>query len=367
MIDLVVSNLRRSRARTLLTASGIAVGVATIVALLALTAGIEQRAGGLVHLGRADLGVFQRDAADPTTSVLPLDLGRRLEARPDVVHATPLQLLVEANPVDPSAIVFGVDPNGFVAQRAVLAAGRRPRGREIMLGDTMAGQLHARVGDLVEIQHRRLRVSGIYHSGIAFEDNGAMLPLPIAQQLAGRRPDETTTFAVTLAPDVSAAQAAKALTRQVPGITVISDPEEAARAGANSFLISKSIPLIVALALIVGGLGVANTMVMAVLERQREMALLATIGWSPRQLGGLVMAEAVGVSVLGAGLGLLLGFAAAEILTSTLALRELVSPQFTAWGLGRGLLVGFAIGILGGLYPTWRVARLSPAPILARG
>lgn len=366
MIDLVLANLWRSRARTLLTASGIAVGVATIVALLALTAGIEERAGGLVHLGRADLGVFQRDAADLTTSVLPLGLGRRLESRPYVAQATPLALVVSPNRADPSAIVFGVDPHGFVAGRAVLVGGTRPHGHEAMLGDTMAGSVGAHVGGPVVIKGRRLRVSGVYHTGIPFEDNGAMVPLGLAQRLAGRRPDEATSFAVTLAPDAKAGAAAHALTRDFPGLTIITDPGEAARVGANSFLISRSLPLIVAVALIVGGLGVANTMVMAVLERQREMALLATVGWSPSQLGSLVMAEALGVSLVGAALGLLLGFAAAELLTRTLALNDVVAPVFTAWGLGRGLLVGFAIGVLGGLYPTWRVARLSPAPILAR-
>ncbi len=80
-----------------------------------------------------------------------------------------------------------------------------------------------------------------------------MVPLAVAQELAGRRADETTTFAVTLEPHVSAETATRALRREVPGIQVISDPEEAARIGANSFLISKSVPLIVAFALIVGG------------------------------------------------------------------------------------------------------------------
>lgn len=367
MIALVLVNLLRRRARTLLTATGIAVGVATIVALLALTAGIERRAGGLVHLGRADLGVFQRDAADPTTSVLPLSLGPRLEARADVRLATPLQLLVDAVPADPSAVVFGVRPDGFVARRVVLTAGRRPRGHEVLVGDAMAKQLHLRLDGVVKMKGRALRVSGIYHSGIAFEDNGAMVPLDVAQSLAGRRPDETTTFAVTLAPDVTARQAEKALTREVTGITVISDPEEAARVGANSFLIAKSVPLIVAFALIVGGLGVANTMVMAVLERQRELAVLSTVGWSGVQLAGMVMAEAIAVSIVGAGLGLGLGFAASELLTHTLALRDVITPHFTAWGLGRGLLVGVATGVFGGLYPAWRVSRLAPAPILARG
>ena len=77
-----------------MTAAGIAVGVAAIVALLALSAGLNRTAGQLVHLGRADLGLFQRDAGDPTSSVLPLALLPRVKAQPEIVDATPLQLVV---------------------------------------------------------------------------------------------------------------------------------------------------------------------------------------------------------------------------------------------------------------------------------
>jgi uncharacterized membrane protein YbhN (UPF0104 family) len=92
MLGLIVANLRRRSARTSLTAAGIAVGVASIVALLALSAGLQRTAGQLVHLGRADLGLFQRDAGDPTSSVLPLSLLPRVRAQPEIVGATPLPL-----------------------------------------------------------------------------------------------------------------------------------------------------------------------------------------------------------------------------------------------------------------------------------
>ena len=81
----------------------------------------------------------------------------------------------------------------------------------------------------------------------------------------------------------------------------ISDPGEAVRAGANTELISKAVFFIVVLALIIGALAVANTMLGAVLERRRELALLSTIGWSAGQLGVLVLGEALAVSMIGTG------------------------------------------------------------------
>src|ERR1700722_1787231 len=126
MLALITANLFRRRARTALTSAGIAVGVAAIVALLALSAGLNNTAGQLVHLGRADLGLFQRDAGDPTSSVVPLSLIPKLKAQPEVADATPLQLVIGAVRGVPSAIVFGVDPNGFVANRLVYTSGGGP-------------------------------------------------------------------------------------------------------------------------------------------------------------------------------------------------------------------------------------------------
>ena len=70
--------LRRRPMRTFLTALGTALGIATIVALLAVAGGAQQTAGKFLNLGSSDLGLFQKDAADPTTSVLPISLVSRL-------------------------------------------------------------------------------------------------------------------------------------------------------------------------------------------------------------------------------------------------------------------------------------------------
>ena len=120
------------------------------------------------------------------------------------------------------------------------------------------------------------------------------------------------------------------------------------------------------IALIVGGISVTNTMAMAVLERQGELALLSAMGWSASRVATLIVGEGVAVSLLGAGLGLLLGVIGSQLLVSVLGAGEFVSPAITAWGLGRGLLVGISIGVLGGIYPAWRVTRMPPLKGLAR-
>jgi len=365
MFGLIAANLARRSARTAITAAGIAVGVAAIVALLALSAGLDRTAGQLVHLGRADLGLFQKGASDPTASALPLSLAARVRAQPEVRDVAPIQLVVNAIPRAPGAVVLGIEPNGFVGRLLVLTEGRGPTAGHVVVGDTLAHQLNVSPGAAIRLDGHSFVVGGIFHSGIAEEDTGVITVLSDAQALLGRPPDEVTTFAVRLQPQVSAATGARQLSRAFPDLLAISEASEAVRAGANNQLIANAVLLIVVLALIIGALAVANTMLAAVLERRRELALLTAIGWSPRQLGTLVIGEAIAVSALGTAAGLLLGVGASKLLPGALGLGAFISPVLTAWGFGRAVLIGIAIGLVGAIYPTWRVTRIRSVIALA--
>jgi putative ABC transport system permease protein len=365
MAGIIASNLLRRPGRSLLTAAGVGVGVAVIVALLGLTQGLRQTAAGLVHLGGGDLGVFQANVSDPTASVLPAAIVGQLARRPYVARATPLVLVVEGVGADPGAIVFGADPGGFFARRLVYATGTALRAGQVAVGDRLAAELHLRAGHTLMVKGHRLAIAGVYHSGIVFEDMGAVTDIATAQTINGQH-DEQTDVVVQLAPGAREAGARAQITHDFPGTQVIADAQDAARLGANNVLISNAITAIVVVALIVGAIVVTNTISLAVLERQAEFGLLSTVGWGPWRLGALVLGEGVAVSVVGAAFGLLLGVVGSDLLVHALGVRAYVSPSITAWGLGRGLLVGVLIGVFGGLYPTWRVTRMRPVRALAR-
>ncbi|HEY2654913.1 MAG TPA: ABC transporter permease [Solirubrobacteraceae bacterium] len=365
-ISQTLASLRHRPLRTFLTSLGTALGIATIVALLAVAGGAQRSAGRFLDLGASDLGLFQSDAADPTTSILPISLVSRLRASPGIADATPLILLVQKMRASPGAIIFGADRHGFLSRRLVFTSGRMfYRANQIVIGDTLASQLHLKPGASVKVGHRRLLVTGTYHIGVAFQDTGAFIPLATAQAISGRQ-GETTTIAVKLSGGTRPAAARRIITHRFPGITVIADGQEAARAGASAELLSKAALVIAVLALLIGGIGVMNTMLMSVIERRTEFALLAAVGWSGPQIATRVVIEGVVTTVIGAALGLLLGTIGAHFLVRALGAQLFVSPDVTAWVLGRALLVGVLLGLLGGLYPAWRAARVSPAQVLAQ-
>src|SRR5581483_427849 len=100
----------------------------------------------------------------------------------------------------------------------VLAGGPPSAGR-VDIGDLLASQIHHGIGSQLKLNHRTFTIACIYHSGITYEDQGAITTLADAQKLAGRTPDETTTVAVRVKPTVTPATAEKAITKAFPGLT----------------------------------------------------------------------------------------------------------------------------------------------------
>jgi putative ABC transport system permease protein len=354
---LVWKNLLRRPVRTLLTSAGVALGVGLIVALLSISAGAERTASDLIHVGRADFGLFQSGVSDATSSLLPVGLEREVAADPGVARTARIFLLVTTVNGQASSLVFGLAPDEFPAQRLTLLAGDR---KGALVGDRFA----AHVGDTLRTGGRTFRVSGVFHSGDRFEDQGVVLPLPVVQALA-KRPGEVTTIGVIVKLGQRPQVVARRLERRY-GITAIVEPGQAVKVDTSSRLIIDVGWVISVLALIVGGIGVTNTMAMSVYERVREIGILRAVGWPGRRIAALIVSEALGISVVALAIGLGLGLLAANLFTARTGLSNLVSPEFTAGVFAWGLAFALGVGLVGAIYPTWRALRLSPIEALRR-
>src|SRR6266508_4143257 len=254
-VSLVWRNLLRRPARTALTAAGVALGVGLIVALLSLSTGVKKTAEELIHVGRADFGLFQADVSDFSRSLLPESMADRVTAVPGVAKTAKLKLFASEAGGQDSFFVFGLERDEFVWRRLVLLEGRHPRGEEALMGDTGAHRLGVHVGDELEVARgKRFRVVGIYHSGDVFEDSGAVLPLRLVERLANR-PREITTVAVAVRPGLRARTVATRVERRFPGTVAVYEPGQAIRVDTSSRLIVDTGWIISLLALIVRNRG----------------------------------------------------------------------------------------------------------------
>jgi len=362
---LIWTNLLRRRARTLLTAVGVSLGVGLIVALLSISAGVQSAVNNVIHLGGADFGVFQGQVTQLTSSLLPDQLAGQVASTPGVQEVARIKLLVTTVDGRGSQLVFGLDPSEFPERQFIIVKGNPAQGNQILVGDHAASSLGLAPGDTITIGNAKLPIAGIFHSGNSFEDGAVVAPLALVQQWAGR-PGEVTSIGIIVRPGVSSAQLAKQLEQRYPGLVAITNPGQAMQVDTTSRLLISAGWVFSVVALLVGGIGVTNTMAMSVMERSQEIGVLRAVGWPNRRVAGLIASEAVTICLAALGIGLLLGWVAAQALVSQGALSNLVSPEFGwsvfAWGLAFSL----GVGMIGAAYPVWRAVRLNPIEALRR-
>jgi putative ABC transport system permease protein len=348
---LIWKNLFRRPARTLFTAAGVGLGVGLIVALFAITNGVHRTAADLMHVGRADFGLYQADVSDFTRSLLPESLAAKVARDPSVAAVSKVKLLVVGG-----TLVFGLDPKEFAYRRFVVVAGVR--------GSTMVGDRSGKkLGESFRLLGRSFTVAGIYHSGDRFEDLGIVLPLHVVEALA-RRPGEITSIGVTVRLGASVKSVAARLERRYPGVAAITEPGQAIKVDTSSRLIISTGWIVSLLALIVGGIGVMNTMAMSVFERTREIGILRAVGWSGRRVTMMIVSEAVAISLLALAVGCAVGVIGAELFVGRSGLSGLISPTYTATTFAWGLAFALLVAVIGALYPAWRAVNLAPIAAL---
>ena len=200
-----IKNLLRRKIRTLLTVLGIGIGVAAIVALGAMADGLGKGYNSMLTGSKADLVLSQPNTYDISYSAVDEEIGAQLLAAPEVSEVSGmLQGFVQAEG-EPFFFVFGYPEDSFALGRFQIVKGiglddreaRQMRGKPILLGSAAAEILDKSVGDSMRITGSAFRVVGLYETGDAFEDSGALLPLSEAQELLGR-PRQVSLFYIRL-------------------------------------------------------------------------------------------------------------------------------------------------------------------------
>ena len=190
-----IKNLLRRKIRTLLTVMGIAIGVAAIVALGALSDGLGAGYGSMLQGSKADLVLSQPNAMDISYSSVDEEIGKQLEAAPEVSEISGMvQGFTEAED-QPFFFVFGYPSNSFVLPRFRIKTGAgldsheaiTAHGKPVLLGSAASEVLDKSVGDTLRLTGSIYRIIGIYETGDAFEDSGAVMGLKDAQELLGRQ------------------------------------------------------------------------------------------------------------------------------------------------------------------------------------
>ena len=363
---LAMRNLVRQRMRSGLTVLGIAVGIATVVALGVITGGLRDTVGSIVRTGGADFMVAQKGAADVSLSVVTQDDADRLSARPDIATATRVLMHVVKVGANPYFVLQGYDPAELAATRPTVVAGRllTPAARdEIMLGSRAAAALGAGPGGTMTVAAKRFRVVGVYRTGTIMFDSGAYAPLATVQQLA-HKPDTLTAVFVKLRTGVDHLAAQNAIEKQLPTLTAVSGTSDFGEVDQGLQLMDALELAVSALAVGIGAIGVMNTMIMSVFERTREIGILRAVGWRGARILRMIVIESVLLCLTAVVVGIALGIALSRAVLLVPTIANFLAPSYTAGTFVRAVLVGVVVGLAGAAYPAVRAVKLSPMEAL---
>jgi putative ABC transport system permease protein len=361
-------NLWRRRLRTLLTLCGIGMAIGAFVALVGFSRSFENEWLKLYSSSGTDIAVVEKNFLNTSVNE---GLGAKLNNVPVVDRAEPMIFnLMDLTP-EINALVFGwLDTSYEFDPLTFISGGRFHNGKpEIILGEQLANTLNKKVGDTLDMQGSSYAITGIYHGGTALVAGAVIMPLDQMQQLSSSQ-GKVSGFHVRLKPapagelpDHYIKRAQAEIEAALPGLNA----QPAAERAANNQFVSLAHAVAwgtSCIALLMGVLGIANTMAMSVFERTREIGILRAIGWKAWRVLLLIQAEASVLGLVGGVVGILFGWGALHLLAALPQTASIVSTTLDPLQIIEALAIAVLSGLIAGAYPAWRGAHLSPVEAL---
>ncbi len=374
---LAFRNLGRRKSRNILTIIGIMIGIAALVAIVSLTLGLSAHIDNQFKNLGVDVLVY------PVSGRIPTSADDTIESIPGVYAVAPrinfVMTAVEKNFSVPFyAIAPGAEAKiGFLKP---LLGGLNMGVNQTVLGFSLAQKLEVGINDNVTFRvsyplptEFNLTVVGILQKSeeiISFTDSFGFVNIEYAETMT----DVSSGYSVILVKCWSSefsSFVAYQIQSKILDVSAVSQSQikgviDSVRGTIDFFLF-----VAVGLALIVGCLGTANTMAVAVLERKREIGIMKATGAKNRDIMRIFILESMLLGLIGGGLGLAIGYLAGWAVKwyvdNALWFVQFISgyaPVYEWWVWPLGLGVAIIISLIAGVYPAWRASRLKPVETL---
>lgn len=401
MIFFAWRNLITRPTRTALAVLGLTIPVIAFLGLFSISGGIRRLMGST--LGELQgLMVLRENSPSPVFSDLPAAMGEKLRAIPGVrvvaaevwriappiegrggMAATAFGMLTRPRDQGLRNLFNAVGVEGqdiaehqklrtMVFKRSILPASKGG-GRFLDLSDvdqkrmvisTRIARDHPNadgspktVGQTMNIGGTRFEIIGLYETGSLVLDLTVLMDINSARELLGVSKETVSVFNVEPADPAQTDALIERIMRTVPGVQAQRISQFNITMGEVMGRLDAFLLAAVALAMLVGGVGIANTMLMSTSERYVEFGVMRTNGWTRRNILGLVMAESALLGGLSGVLGTGLAYAAVSAVNRWLSGFELdLGPGLAAASLTAALVIATASG----LYPAWRASRMTP-------
>jgi putative ABC transport system permease protein len=394
-------NLLTRPLRTILALVGLSIPILGVLGLFCLSNGLRDLVG--TTLSRIEgLLVLRENAPSPVFSHLPASLADDLRRTPGVRAVAPevwgiapniegRGMLIKGilsgkgiNSIFDQPVIAGQDIvahqnlNSAVFPRALKEKGTgrflepSDRGKpNVVISQKIATQhLDAqgrpkKVGDTIRIGDKPFQIVGIYETGSMILDVIMVMDIGMARTVLNEPEDSISCIYIEGTDPANNDALAAAIEKTHPGFDARSMNEAQANFSALMGQVDNFLLMTVSLALTVGIVGIVNTMLMSTTERFIEFGVLRTNGWSQLNILTLVTLESAYLGLLAGLVGCGLAAAGAAVINPFISggIRLGVTPAL----FGLGVALSVIMGMLGGLYPAWRAARLIPMDAIRLG
>lgn len=374
----MIKNPFRNRTRATLAIIGIAIGIATIVALGMVTGGLQSSTQSTLKAGSAEITVTKIGSGNFGSSGGAMDESLVTDLKnTNGVKDTAGILRVNSNVSTSSGgsgfgSMSGFLVNGIDSSKLALVGIDSVNGtiftngssNEIIIGKTIAQNLNKTVGSTIDIYGTEFEVTGIFESGNFIYDIGAFTSLSTLQNLTNNT-GKVSYIQVKVNDNANASQVSKTIQDERPNdLSATTAVDQANRINQSLGMIDTASWAISLLAIVIGGVGVINTMIMSVFERTREIGVLKAVGWKDRRILGMILGESIILTLVAAVVGIILGIVAVEIIFKFFTTSQSFEAVLTIDTLLKAFAVALLVGIVGGLYPAYRASRLAPTEAL---
>ena len=394
---IALRSLRRNKLRSILTALGIIIGVASVVAMVAVGNGAQARIEGQVAaLGQNLLLIFAGNRHSGgvnsglgSASALTLADARALSTEIIDIVATSPEISTTgqaiANGRNWSTTIAGESPDYLKIRDWKLSDGSMFTDREVrssakvaVIGTKTARELFGPLnpmGQTVRVQNMPFVIIGVLASkgaGMSGQNQDDRLIIPyttVMKRLTGDKYLRMINIQVASADRMDAAQQQiTSLLRQRHRLSegrdndfnILNQKEIADTVGSISEVITMMLGAIAGMSLLVGGIGIMNIMLVSVTERTREIGIRVAVGAQSSDILTQFLIEAITLSLLGGTIGVLSGIGLSRLVGMFADFQAIVSPGSIVLAFS----VSFAIGVFFGFYPARKAAKLDPIDAL---
>lgn len=363
-LKFIMKNPFRRKNSAILSIVGICIGIIVIVALGGITNGLVSTFEDTIHAGGADFSISGKETGDSAygTNTIDANWTDKIANVSGVDEAYPIYVILTSVGDDYMNTLIGIDPNGTQLADISMSEGRlfKDNSSEVILGKIYAEDNNLSVGDSLKVDGENFEIVGIYETG---DSNMAGAVFTSIKKVAEINDDEDSISNIYV--KVNKGEDAQAVADRIDSmygdnITTVTSVMEMEQMGDMLNMLKASSWGISLLAIVVGGLGIINTMLMSVFERTREIGVLKAVGWSNRKILTMIVGESLVITIVSAIIGSVVGV----VLTLVLAPKMGLNPVFTPDIFIQAFLIAIIVGIIGGLYPAIKAVKLPPTEAL---